>query len=292
MDQPASRPSVVVRQLAMHFGAIRAVDDVSLAFGEGVNGLLGPNGAGKTTFLRALATAEAPTSGSIEVLGHDTASARRNVRRLVGYAPQEDGLYSSWRVDRYLDYIALLREVTSTDSRRRAVERALAVADLHNESKQRISRLSGGMRRRLLIAQAVLADPSVLLLDEPFAGLDPEQRVRMRSLISELGRSRVVIVSTHQTEDVAYFCDRVVVLASGRAKFEGGPSELTDVAAGRVWIGPPDDPSLMQSVLGRDTSRHLGDPPEGRQVETPTIEDGYLLVLAGERAPSATEGAA
>lgn len=288
MDKSAGAGMVVVRELAKEFGSVRAVDGVSLVFEQGVNALLGPNGAGKTTFLRLLATSEQPTSGTIDVFGLDTASARRKVRRLIGYAPQEGGLYSSWRVDVYLDYIALLREVSDQRARRQAVDRALDVADLRNERRRRISKLSGGMRRRLLIAQAILADPKVLLLDEPFAGLDPEQRVRMRTLVSELGRSRIVVVSTHQTEDVSYFCDTVTVLAEGVAAFVGTPEKLTAMAEGHVWVGPPSDPSLLSSALGSGSSRHVGIPPEGRAIEPATIEDGYLVVL-GTHAPSTAE---
>lgn len=270
---------VVVEGLTKRFGLVQAVVDVSLRVGPGVHGLLGPNGAGKTTLLRMLATAEHPTSGSIEILGRSPTNGLRDIRRIIGYAPQEGGLYPHFTVRRYLEYIALLREVADRTDREQAVESALALADLVERADVKIRKLSGGMRRRLLVSQASLADPAVLLLDEPFAGLDPEQRVRMRTMVSQLGRRTVVIVSTHQTEDVMHLCDEVLVLAKGRIRFQGTPDELIGRATSRVWIGPASDVSTMASSIAGGQSRHLGDLPPGRDPVRPTMEDAYLLLL-------------
>lgn len=285
---PKRSPGIIVEDLTKWFGATQAVADVSLRVGPGVHGLVGPNGAGKTTLLRMLATAERPTTGSVNILGQTPTRSLREVRRLIGYASQEGGLYPNFTARRYLDYIALLREVADRSERAEAVERALALADLVERADVKIRKLSGGMRRRLLVSQASLADPSVLLLDEPFAGLDPEQRVRMRTMVSQLGRDAVVVVSTHQTEDVMHLCDEVLVMVNGCIAFQGTPDELMGRANSRVWIGPTSDLSLVASSVAGGQMRHVGDLPPGRHSVSPTLEDAYLLLLREAEAMDAT----
>ena len=210
------------------FGKNNAVDGVSLELGPGVFGLLGPNGAGKTSLLRMLATVLPPSSGEIRLLERDPRrpAARREIRRRLGYLPQNLGYYPSFTVAEFLEYFALLKEMPSS-----AVPKAVAVAvehlDLGAKAKAKLRTLSGGMLRRVGIAQAIVNDPDLLLLDEPTAGLDPEQRVQFRALLRSLGETATVIVSTHLVEDVAAACSEVALMSSGKIVFRGTPDELT-----------------------------------------------------------------
>ncbi|MCK1823255.1 ABC transporter ATP-binding protein [Streptomyces sp. XM83C] len=273
--------------LTLRYGGTRALDDVSLTLGTGVTGLLGPNGAGKTTLLRVLATAVPADRGSFTVLGHDPGSAagRQELRRRLGYLPQNPGFHPDFSAFEFVDYVAILKEMTDRGARHREVRRVLEAVDLSDVRGRRMKRLSGGMRQRVALAAALVGDPGFLVLDEPTVGLDPEQRVRFRELIAQAGEGRTVLLSTHQTEDVAMLCQRVVVLAGGRVRFEGTPAELTARAAGRVWSSAERDPGARAGWrTGTGMFRNVGDPPEGADLLEPTLEDGYLLTLGdGER---------
>ena len=273
---------VVVDAVTKSFGRTRALDAISLTAPVGVTGLLGPNGAGKTTLLRILATVLAPDSGRVELLGRDPGLTRDRleIRRRLGYLPQEPGFHRAFTVFDFVDYVAILKEMTDRRSRHDEVRRVLALVGLGNVGGKRIRQLSGGMRRRVALAQSMLGDPDLVVLDEPTAGLDPEQRVRFREVMSALGERRTVILSTHQTEDVAALCTRVVVLAGGRARWVGTPRELIDLAGGHVWLADARDPAAQLSWrTGEGRHRNLGDPPAGADLIEPTIEDGYLLLL-------------
>jgi ABC-2 type transport system ATP-binding protein len=275
-------PTVSASGLSLRFGGTLALDDVSLRLGEGVTGLLGPNGAGKTTLLRVLATAVPADRGSFSVLGHDpgTTAGRLDVRRALGYLPQTPGFHQDFSAFEFVDYVAILKEHTDRRARHDEVRRVLALTGLAEVAGRRTKALSGGMRRRLALAQALLGDPELLILDEPTAGLDPEQRLRFRELVSALGEDRAILVSTHQTEDVAALCPHVVVLAEGTAVTDGAPGELTAQADGRVWLGDARDPGAVLAWRTADGRlRQLGDPPAGAQLCEPTLEDGYLLLL-------------
>ena len=268
------------------FGPVHALDGVSFDVAAGVTGILGPNGAGKTTLLRCLATVLLPGSGSIEMFGRDPAdpSARREIRRRIGYMPQETGFYRSFTCFEFLDYLAILKEHTDTTARHDEARRVLGITGLDDHSVTKIRKLSGGMKRRLLLAQALIGSPELLILDEPTVGLDPEQRFRFREMISAIGESSAVLLSTHQTEDVAAICDRVVVLQHGADVFEGPPAELIALATERVWLASERPSSATISWrTGSGKFRAVGDPPSGAQVLEPTIEDGYLL-LVGDQA--------
>ncbi|MFB6890296.1 ABC transporter ATP-binding protein [Kitasatospora sp. NPDC056327] len=235
-----------------------AVDGLDLALGTGVHGLLGPNGAGKTTLIRALATVLRPAGGTLELLGQpvDGPGEYRALRRRIGYLPQQFGYYRRFTVREFVEYMAWLKEMPTADIPA-AVQRAVERVGLADRADQRMRTLSGGMVRRAGIAQAIVNDPAVLLLDEPTVGLDPAQRLRLRGLLQELGADACVIVSTHLVEDVAAACTDVVLLAEGRLVFQGTPGQLA--AAG----GP----------------EHEGDSP---------LERGYSALLA---APARTGGA-
>ncbi|WP_051865990.1 ABC transporter ATP-binding protein [Streptomyces griseus] len=286
LNDPASGPTTVsATGLTLRYGGTRALDAVSLELTRGVTGLLGPNGAGKTSLLRVLATAVPPDSGAFTVLGHDpsTTKGRLAARRTLGYLPQTPGFHPDFTAFAFVDYVAILKELTDRAARHREVRRVLEAVDLEDVRGKRIKRLSGGMRQRVALAAALVGDPEFLVLDEPTVGLDPEQRMRFRELVAEAGEGRTVLLSTHQTEDVAMLCHRVVVLTHGRVRFDGTPAELTARAAGRVWVSAQRDPGALAGWrTGTGTFRNIGEPPTGADLLEPTLEDGYLLALDGE----------
>ncbi|RVX38936.1 ABC-type multidrug transport system ATPase subunit [Nonomuraea polychroma] len=278
---------IQIKGLTKAYGGRRALDGLDLTLGAGVTGLLGPNGAGKTTLLRCLATTLAPSGGSIDAFGLDPADPvqRTSLRRRLGYLPQDPGFYPHFTAFDLVDYVAILKEMTDRERRHAEVRRVLAEVDLTGQAKTKVRKLSGGMRQRLALAQALLGEPDLLILDEPTVGLDPEQRMMFRALVSRLGESRTVVLSTHQTEDVAALCERVIVMRDGRPVFDGTPGELAGVAAGRVWLS--DEAPAASRVFWRTADgryRTLGDRPPSGDVAAPGVEDGYLMLLGEEEA--------
>ena len=278
--------TVRVNGVTKTFGRGTALAGLDLTAGRGVTGLLGPNGAGKTTLLRILATVLAPTSGEVRVLGLDPADPeeRLALRRRLGYLPQEPGLFRAFTAFEFVDYVAILKEMTDRRSRHDEVRRVLGLVGVDPSGGKRIKHLSGGTKRRVALAQALLGDPDFVVLDEPTAGLDPEQRLRFRDLVSRLGEERTVLLSSHQTEDVAALCEHVVVVSDGRDVWSGRPHDLTEIARGRVWRTAERDPAAVLAWRTADGQhRNVGRPPAGADLVDPTIEDGYLLLL-GDRA--------
>lgn len=274
--------TVRVRALSKRYGATRVLDSLDLDLGTGVTGILGPNGAGKTTLLRCVATTLAPDSGEIRALGLNPAdwAQRVKLRRRLGYLPQEPGYYSHFTAFELLDYIAILKELTTRAQRHEEVRRVLAEVELTDRATTKVRKLSGGMRQRLALAQALLGEPELLVLDEPTVGLDPEQRTRFRRLVSRIGEDRTVLLSTHQTEDVAALCERVVVMCDGSVLFHGTSGGLAGVATGHVWLAdqaPADSWHYWRTADSR--YRVLGDPPAAAELVPPGVEDGYLLVI-------------
>lgn len=287
-------PTVVVDGLAKRFGATVALDGIDVAFGPGVNGLLGPNGAGKTTMLRILATVLPADGGTVETFGLDptTGDGRLALRRRLGYLPQEPGFHRHFTAFEFVDYVAILKEWGERKARHDEVRRTLTLVGLESVMHKRIGQLSGGMRRRVGIAQALIGRPDLLVLDEPTAGLDPEQRLRFRELLGTEATGATVLLSTHQTDDVAALCQHVVVLLGGQIRFTGTPNALAALAADRVWLAPERDPRAeLAWVTSEGRVRHVGDAPAGAQLVEPTVEDGYL-VLAGRAAHAADEAQA
>ena len=273
------------------YGGTVALAGVDLAVGRGVTGLLGPNGAGKTTLLRIVATSIAPDRGEVRLLDRDPLSSQRElveIRRSLGYLPQELGFPSDMTTFGFLDYLAVLKEWNDQGARTREVRRVIELVGLADCATKRVVRLSGGQRRRVALAQALLGDPRILVLDEPTTGLDPAQRASLRRTLSVIASESAVLLSTHQTEDVAALCERVVVLAAGEVRFDGSVLDLVHSAEGQVWLT---DHAVGGAVASwrTGTGRHrvVGGPrpPDAEDTE-PTLEDAYLLML-GTHAPAA-----
>ena len=277
-------------------GGITALKPLNLTMSEGVFALLGPNGSGKTTLMRMLATLLEPTTGTARVDGLDIRRNRLEVRRLLGYLPQDFGFYPGLTVAEQLDYMALLCDLGSAAARSEAIERCMSQVNMTQYRDRRVGGLSGGMRQRLGIAQALLNQPRLLIIDEPTAGLDPEERIRTRGLLAELGSDRVVILSTHIVADVEAAADNVSILRFGDHLFTGKVEELLARVQGKVWMVEVSLPELhiikeQYTVTGvyrteggtqvrvlADEVQHPGGPsrPAARQVE-PNLEDGYIM---------------
>lgn len=245
--------NVVLDAVARSFGRTQVLKNVNVEIGGGVFGLLGPNGAGKTTLLRTLATAIEPSAGNLRLLGFDPADPgeRRALRHRLGYLPQTLGYYPNFTVFEFVEYFALLKEIPYREVKP-AVAKSIQRVGLEGRARSKLKTLSGGMLRRVGIAQAIVNEPDLLLLDEPTAGLDPEQRVCFRALIREFGKRGTVVVSTHLVEDVGAACTEVALMDSGNIVFRGTKEEL----------------------VARGAEDGVGDSP---------LERGYSAVLAGSR---------
>ncbi len=252
--------------------AVRAIRGIDLEIPTGMFGLLGPNGAGKSSFMRILAGIAHPSSGSVRVYGHDVATTAGGLaaKRLLGYLPQELGVYGELTATEFVDYMAILKGVEDPRERARRVAECLERVALDGAAHRKIQGFSGGMKRRVGIAQALVNDPRLLIVDEPTAGLDPEERIRFRNLLVELAADRTVILSTHIVEDIGQTCRDLALLAAGHLLFRGSPAELTAAANGRVW-----------TLSGT----RLKEPPAGMTlVSMLHLEEGVLYRLVGERA--------
>jgi ABC-2 type transport system ATP-binding protein len=275
-------PTVQLQGARKSYRGTTALAGVDLDLYQGIVGLLGPNGAGKSTLLRMLATVLRAEEGLLRILGRDpdVGAQRTEIRRRLGYLPQELGYPRGFTTYGFLDYMAVLKEWDEPGLRRAEVRRVLEQVDLADLSTKRIRALSGGQRRRVGLAQALLGSPELLVLDEPTTGLDPEQRVSLRHVLAEVGRGATVVIATHHTEDVAALCDRVVVLDGGAVRFDGPVLELVAKAQDRVWLSDVPDPragTSWRTATGR--YRNIGDnAPPGAQLVEASLEDAYLLL--------------
>jgi ABC-2 type transport system ATP-binding protein len=274
----------------------RALDNVTLSIPKGMFGLLGPNGAGKSTLMRSIATLQTPTEGSIRFGEIDTIATPEKLRQRLGYLPQDFGVYP--RVSAYdmLDHMAVLKGIASARERRETVETLLNQVNLWPVRKKAIAGFSGGMRQRFGIAQALIGNPDLIIVDEPTAGLDPEERNRFLNLLAEIGENVVVILSTHIVDDVADLCPRMAVLAAGRIQLEGAPLDLIREAKGSVWARAIDRDALedhrarfeiisTRLFAGRTIVHALSatDPGEGFTPVEGGLEDVYFSTLARSR---------
>lgn len=257
-----------------------ALDGVNLLLEGGLVAVLGPNGSGKSTLLRCLATVLRPDAGWIRIDGLDPTheSDRVEIRRRLGYMPQDPGLTRSGRVFDVLDYFAVLKGHRDERARRQMVFSVLDEVGLRDRASDKVEQLSGGMARRLGVAQALLGQPGLLILDEPSANLDPDERFRLRQIINARRLRTTTIISTHLTEE-ATGCETILVMAQGSLRFVGSPQALATTAAGCAWIQSEAPREVRASWQLPDGShRCLGNAPVGATLVEPTVEDGYLLV--------------
>ena len=229
----------------------RALDDVTLSIPQGMFGLLGPNGAGKSTLMRAVATLQTPTSGGIVFDGIDVLKEPTALRRVLGYLPQEFGVYPRISATAMLDHMAILKGIADRAERKDTVEALLHQVNLWGARKKALTSFSGGMKQRFGIAQALIGNPRLIIVDEPTAGLDPEERSRFLNLLAEIGDTVVVILSTHIVEDVSDLCTRMAVLADGRIVLEGVPQQLVAEMRGRIW-----EKTIDRTALGEHAAAH------------------------------------
>lgn len=277
-----------IENLSKYFGSKTAVDRINLHMHEGIYGFLGANGAGKTTLMRIICGVLKPTEGSVKVNGRDHLAMGEEFRGMLGYLPQDFGYFPGFTAREYMEYTGALKGLLPGYARKRSRE-LLDVAGLSDAAGQRIKTFSGGMRRRLGIAQALLGDPDILVLDEPTAGLDPKERVRFRNLIADYAKGRLVILSTHIVSDVEYIADEILVMKNGSFILQGTVQELTQTMEGRVWectVLEEEAQELMEKgclanihhLDGRARMRLIADrkPDENAVQAAPVLEDLYL----------------
>ena len=272
----------------------------SLEVGPGVLGLLGPNGAGKSTLMRILATITKPTEGRVLLQGHDIVRSPEVMRTVLGYLPQDFGIYPHLNAVEFLGYLAALRGVGAAAARRR-IDDLLELTNLNEARRIPLGSFSGGMKQRIGIAQALLNDPQVLIVDEPTVGLDPEERVRFRNLLSELSGERIVILSTHIVSDVEATATDLAVISHGQLLTHIAPEALLPSVEGKVWewvVPVADLPALkgkyvISGTIRRNDGLHVrivaaSAPHPSAQAVTPTLEDAYLHIVAANRPGTAS----
>jgi len=288
-----TKDKISLEGLSLRYASgVLALSMVDLEVEAGLFGLLGPNGAGKTTLMRILTTLLKPTGGMARVFGHDVVRDAGHVRSMLGYLPQDFQTYDRLKAWEVLDYYAILNGMTGRKQRRTRIEEVLSLVGLADKRNQRAGQFSGGMYRRLGVAQALLTNARLLIFDEPTAGLDPAQRVRFRNFLGELSRDRIVILSTHIVADIGSVCDRLAVLNRGQVEFVGKCRQLADRAEGMVWQVCVDDAQYEQ-LRSKYTITSMVDTDHGLQLRllsetqkdpgwqnvVPTLEDAYLWLI-------------
>jgi ABC-type multidrug transport system ATPase subunit len=281
-------------------GGVHALHNVDLTIPSGMYGLLGPNGAGKTTLMRILAGILRPTSGSIDVDGHDgnTEKGRTAIKQMLGYLPQDLGVYPDLNAREFLDYVGILKGMDERRTRQKRVAELLEVVSLTDVANRKLKTFSGGMKRRIGIAQALLNDPQLLIVDEPTAGLDPEERIRFRNLLSDLAGDRTVLLSTHIVEDIAQTCRNLAIMKSGQVIFQGTTAGLTSETRGKVWtittdgLKPQGNFTVVSTLnMGATVQYRVVGELSARAgaIETaPSLEDGYVWLMREQRTPIVT----
>ena len=273
---------------------VKALQNVSLTIGNNMFGLLGPNGAGKSTLMRTVATLQAPDSGTVSLDGLDVLSNKTEVRKILGYLPQEFGVYPKVSALDMLHHLAVMKGITNKKERNEIVDALLNQTNLWDVRKKSLSTYSGGMKQRFGIAQALLGKPKLIIVDEPTAGLDPAERNRFLNLLSSIGREVIVILSTHIVEDVRELCPRMAIIANGRVLLEGSPTESLGALHGKIWskvVASDDELKALEASL-QVISTHLiagqhevrvfsdTDPGDGFKASESELEDVYFLSLS------------
>jgi len=273
---------------------VRALKDVTLTIPAGMYGLLGPNGAGKSTLMRMVATLQEPDTGTITLGGIDIVRQKDEVRKTLGYLPQEFGVYPKVSAESLLDHFAVLKGITERRARKEVVEALLRQTNLWDVRKQKLGGYSGGMRQRFGVAVALLGSPKLMIVDEPTAGLDPTERVRFLNLLSERGQNSVVLLSTHIVEDVSELCTRMAIIDKGQILLEAEPLRAADELHGRIWrrvISADALPELEREHAVISTKLYAGStvahvycdsrPGPGFESAKPDLEDVYFSAIAG-----------
>lgn len=284
---------------------VQALKEVNLDIPKGMFGLLGPNGAGKSSLMRTIATLQQPTSGSITFGDIDVLNDPESIRRTLGYLPQDFGVYPRGSAYELLDHLAVLKGITNAKERKQVVEGLLVQTNLFDVRKKRLSTFSGGMRQRFGIAQALIGNPQLIIVDEPTAGLDPEERNRFHNLLAEIGEDVVVILSTHIVDDVADLCPNMAILAAGQIISKGTPSDLIKELDGAIWKKVIEREQLDTYKQSHNViSSHLtmgrteivvnaaSSPGAGFEPSAPSLEDVYFSAIASTRNGAAAAAAA
>ena len=273
---------------------VKALQDISLSIGNHMFGLLGPNGAGKSTLMRTIATLQAPDAGTINLDGLDVLASKREVRQILGYLPQEFGVYPKVSALDMLHHLAVMKGITSKKERSEIVDALLQQTNLWDSRKKSLGTYSGGMKQRFGIAQALLGNPKLIIVDEPTAGLDPAERNRFLNLLSSIGREVIVILSTHIVDDVRELCPRMAIIAKGKVLLEGAPSEALTALEGKIWskvVASDEELKTLESEM-QVISTHLiagqhevriyseSNPGDGFKPVESELEDVYFLSLA------------
>ncbi len=285
--------SLEIKNLSRRYGQRWALKDVSLTCEQGLVGLVGPNGAGKTTLMRIIATLLPATSGTVQWSGHDARTDGQAIRRVLGYLPQHFGVYPEFTGRQFLRYLGAMKGLTRGAARHRADE-VLELVNLQQEADRRLGTFSGGMLQRIGIAQALLNDPEILVVDEPTVGLDPAERVRFRTMLAGLTSGRLVILSTHIVSDIEAVAGRLVILRDGEVLADTTPEALIAQAVGSVWSVTTDLNTASQlesryavsSLIASGEKMNLRlisstSPLPGAQESEPTLEDAYLFAIGG-----------
>ncbi len=284
---------LTIRNLSKTYdNGIEALKDVNLDIPRGMFGLLGPNGAGKSTLMRTIATLQEPDKGTIHMEGLDVVHEKDRLRRILGYLPQEFGIYPGFSAEAMLRHFAVLKGITNARERKEIVSHILQMSNLWDIRKQKLGTYSGGMRQRFGVAQALLGNPELLILDEPTAGLDPQERHRFLNLLSEIGENIVVILSTHIVEDVRELCSQMAIIDEGRVLLSGDPRMFAAELTGKIWQkavdrneveGYHDSMAVISTRLlaGRPVIRIFSEAPPGNGFEPvmPDLEDVYFTAL-------------
>lgn len=283
---------IKISNLVKQYKDLYALDDVSFDFDPGIYALLGPNGAGKTTLMNIMSTVLHPTKGQILLDGIDVFDLGESYRRIIGYLPQHPPFYDSFTVQEFLRYIALLKDIPQNDISDE-IDRALSIVNLKEVIDKKISTLSGGMRQRLGIAQAVMNNPSIIILDEPTAGLDPKERINLKNIIARIAKNRIIILSTHIVSDIEELAQQIIMMDKGRIVMSGSPSKLTGSLVDKVWLVPEyqnhEDHYITRWVKGNEEGlgaclRLIAEekPCEDAKTVQPTLDDVYLYHFGGE----------
>lgn len=278
---------------------VKALNGINLSIPKGMFGLLGPNGAGKSSLMRTIATLQTPDTGTIQFGDIDVLADPNGLRQRLGYLPQDFGVYPRISAEKLLDHLAVLKGINNSSERKDAVESLLVHTNLWQHRDKAVSGYSGGMRQRFGIAQALLGDPDLIIVDEPTAGLDPEERNRFHNLLVSLGEEKVIILSTHIVDDVSELCPKMAVLGQGKILLEGNPISLTHELTGRIWrkqVSQDEYRELEQHlniisarlIAGKHVIHVMADTsPEGFEQAPANLEDVYFSTLHNSRAATA-----